>query len=238
MTKNFLVVNDDGYFDEGIAILKEALRDFGHVYVVAPLEEQSGQSHSVSIFRNAFEMTAFSAQEIGISGTPADCTRFGLDYFKVSFDAVFSGVNNGANLGQDVFYSGTVAGATEGALHGIPSAAFSVGSKGHFSVVRRHMKEAIAHLLDQNLMRPNVVLNVNFPSRDHEQIKGFRFSKQGSKETKVHFIEKDGKYYNRYEFLSRTDDPESDFQTVHDGYVSITPIVLDRTDYEYLKKAK
>lgn len=238
MDKNFLVVNDDGYFDEGIKILKEALNAFGNVYVVAPLEEQSGKSHSVSIFKNAFEMKQFSDQELAISGTPADCTRFGLDYFKVQFDAVFSGVNNGANLGQDVFYSGTVAGATEGALHGLPSVAFSVGSKSHFSVVRRHIKEVIAHVIDEQLLSTDAVLNINFPNRDHEVMKGFRFTKQGRKETKVHFIEDNGKYYNTYEFLSREDDPDSDFQAVSEGYVSITPIILDRTHYDYLKKAK
>jgi 5'-nucleotidase len=238
MDKNFLVVNDDGYFDEGLKILTEALKEFGNVYVVAPLEEQSGKSHSVSIFKNAFEMKQFSDQELAISGTPADCTRFGLDFFNVTFDAVLSGVNNGANLGQDVFYSGTVAGATEGALHGLPSAAFSVGSKSHFSVVRRHMKDVLRHLFDQELMSVGVVLNVNFPNREHEVMKGFRFTKQGRKETKVHFIEEQGKYYNTYEFLSREDDPDSDFQAVFEGYVSITPILLDRTNYEYLKKAK
>jgi len=238
MTKNFLVVNDDGYFDEGIAILKEVLKEFGNVYVVAPLEEQSGKSHSVSIYRNAFEMKQFSPQELGISGTPADCTRFGLDYFKIPFDAVFSGINNGANLGQDVFYSGTVAGATEGALHGIPSVAFSVGSKGHFSVVRRHIKEVIRYLIEEQVLTTEAVLNINFPHRSHETMKGIRFAKQGKKETKVHFIEEDGKYYNQYEFLSRNDDSDSDFQVVYDGYVSITPLVLDRTDYKQLKKAK
>jgi 5'-nucleotidase len=238
MEKNFLVVNDDGYFDEGLKILTEALKEFGNVYVVAPLEEQSGKSHSVSIFKNAFEMKQFSDQELAISGTPADCTRFGLDFFNVTFDAVLSGVNNGANLGQDVFYSGTVAGATEGALHGLPSAAFSVGSKSHFSVVRRHMKDVLRHLFDEELMSVGVVLNVNFPNREHEVMKGFRFTKQGRKETKVHFIEEQGKYYNTYEFLSREDDPDSDFQAVFEGYVSITPILLDRTNYEYLKKAK
>jgi 5'-nucleotidase len=238
MKKNFLVVNDDGYFDEGIEILKTALKEFGNVYVVAPLEEQSGKSHSVSIFRNAFEMKKFTDQELAISGTPADCTRFGLDYFNVKFDAVFSGVNNGANLGQDVFYSGTVAGATEGSLHGIPGVAFSVGSKGHFSVVRRHIKDVIRYLLEEEVLTTQAVLNINFPNRHHETMKGIRFSKQGKKETKVHFIEEQGKYYNQYEFLSRNDDSDSDFQTVHEGYVSITPLVLDRTDYDVLKKAK
>lgn len=238
MDKNFLVVNDDGYFDEGIKILKDALKEFGNVYVVAPLEEQSGKSHSVSIYKNTFEVKQFSDQELAISGTPADCTRFGLDYFKVEFDAVFSGVNNGANLGQDVFYSGTVAGASEGALNGLPSVAFSVGSKGHFSVVRRHMKEVIAHLLNEQLLSKDVVLNVNFPNRDHEVMKGYRFTKQGRKETKIHFFEDGGKFYSTYEFLSREDDLDSDFQAVSDGYVSITPILLDRTNYEYLKKAK
>ena len=237
--KNFLVVNDDGYLDQGIQILKDALRKFGNVYMVSPIEEQSGMSHRVSIFSKVVTLKVLSATELVIDGSPADCTRFGLDYFKdVNFDYVFSGVNNGANLGQDVFYSGTVAGAMEGALHNIPAAAFSVGSKNHFSIVRRHIDEVIAFVLDENRLRPGVMLNINFPNHKHDVMRGIRFTKQGVKETKVHFDAVQGGYLNRYEFLSRRDEEDDDFYAVNHGYVAITPVITDRTDYEYLKGAK
>lgn len=237
--KNFLVVNDDGYLDQGIQILKESLRKFGNVYMVSPIEEQSGMSHRVSIFSKIVTVKELSETELAIDGSPADCTRFGLDYFKdVNFDYVFSGVNNGANLGQDVFYSGTVAGAMEGALHNIPAAAFSVGSKNHFSVVRRHIDDVITFILENKRLHPGVMLNINFPNHKHEVMKGIRFTKQGVKETKVHFDAVEGGYQNRYEFLSRRDEEDDDFYAVNHGYVAITPVITDRTDYDYLKGAK
>ena len=121
---NILITNDDGWDAPGLAILRSVAQGFGNVWSVAPLHPMSGISHQIT-FERPLALVQTGYQSFSLDGTPADCTRIGLTQLQVSFDWVLSGINNGGNLGLDVFVSGTVAAARESALLGVPAIALS-----------------------------------------------------------------------------------------------------------------
>lgn len=231
-----LLVNDDGINAQGLEILKKHLEKYMEVVTVAPLHEQSAKSHSITI-RKLFNIVKYDEKTYAVDGTPADCVKFGLHQFP-DVDIVFSGVNDGPNLANDTFYSGTVAGASEAAFNGVPGVALSCGYRGSFDIVDKELDKVIEYVLDNKLYRNNIALNINFPTRGYDEIKGFKFTKQGVKDFTNNFEKVEGGYRNTYEVVRTTPEKGTDIDAIINGYVSITPMNVDRTAYEYLNEIK
>ncbi|MEL3928115.1 5'/3'-nucleotidase SurE [Aeromonas enteropelogenes] len=234
-----LVSNDDGVHAEGIRVLSEALGACGEVIVVAPDRNRSGASHSLTLevpLRVArIGETGFHA----VKGTPTDCVHLAVnELVRPEPDMVVAGINHGANLGDDVIYSGTVAAATEGRHLGYPSIAISLVGKTHFATAAHY-----AALLVKGLMKyplpADQILNVNVPDLPLDQIKGIRVTRLGNR--------------HRAESVICTEDPRgqpiywigppgsqqdagdgTDFAAIEQGYVSITPLTIDMTAYDSL----
>lgn len=246
---NILVSNDDGIGAKGLHALVDALSKVpgSKVYVSAPNGQRSACGHGISMH----DMIKVYDGEVpgavwaqSVSGTPADSVKFGIrrlrKEFGVEIDVVFSGINHGANIGSDVHYSGTVSAAAEGILCGVPAVAVSVGT--HFPT--EEMLNNCAKLVQEVCIKavPDIekttLLNVNFPPQPLEEIKGLRVTKLGPREYDESFdiLEnpRGQKYYwysgklVEYENLG----DEVDTMAQQDGYVSITPMKLDMTDYE------
>ena len=172
-----LIVNDDSIHAPGIACLAEAAAEFGEVWVVAPKDECSALSQKLTLRERIsveqvenFPVPVKGAYQIG--GTPVDCVKIALDYIlEEKPDYVFSGINNGYNVGFDIAYSGTMAGAFEAARHGIPAAAFSIASNNHLPAVQPHLSELIRELLTAEA-EPWTVWNVNFPAMNKVSLQG------------------------------------------------------------------
>ncbi|MEZ6961739.1 MULTISPECIES: 5'/3'-nucleotidase SurE [unclassified Aeromonas] len=234
-----LVSNDDGVHAEGIRVLSEALGACGEVIVVAPDRNRSGASHSltleVPLRVTRIGETGFHA----VKGTPTDCVHLAVnELVRPEPDMVVAGINHGANLGDDVIYSGTVAAATEGRHLGYPSIAISLVGKTHFATAAHY-----AALLVKGLMKyplpADQILNVNVPDLPLDQIKGIRVTRLGNR--------------HRAESMICTEDPRgqpiywigppgsqqdagdgTDFAAIEQGYVSITPLTIDMTAYDSL----
>ncbi|HTT01900.1 MAG TPA: 5'/3'-nucleotidase SurE [Steroidobacteraceae bacterium] len=237
-----LVSNDDGYRSEGIRQLKDALAPLAEITIVAPDRNRSGASNSLTL---DVPLRVFEAEPnvYYVVGTPTDCVHLAISgLFDFEHDMVVSGVNDGANLGDDVLYSGTVAAAVEGRFLGLPTLALSLCTEAstgrHFATGAR-----VAHLLVQQLLaRPlerALILNVNIPDVPFEQLRGFAATRLG--------------FRHRSEQVLRTHDPRgrpvywigpagaeqdagpgTDFHAVAEGYVSVTPLQIDLTRHTAL----
>jgi 5'-nucleotidase len=237
----FLVTNDDGYLAPGIKSLARALERLGDIVVVAPDREQSATSHSLTLHR-PLRMRQTTSNWYHVDGTPTDCVMLAVDaILDQRPDYVFSGINHGGNMGEDVSYSGTVSAAMEGTMLGIPSVAISlVGGdeqwlEGYESVVQR-LAERIIAAPARDLFPGDTLLNVNLPDRDPATVKGVQITTLGKRvyaDSVV--VDKDphGKTYYWIGGGAPTwEGPEgSDYLAVEAGYVSITPIHLDLTHH-------
>ncbi len=229
-----LLTNDDGIEAEGLRTLEEALKGLAHIVVVAPDQERSAVSHGLTL-RSPLSLKEVRPDHYIINGTPADCVIYALRHLFIQFpDLVISGINHGANLGDDIMYSGTVAAAREASAHGIPSMALSQAYDDkpiRFKEGAEYARELVAALL-HNGLGGEICLNVNFPVR---KIKGMRITRQGCSEHTPHFNALDYKTdYNAVPFSPeecQKTDFMSDRQAILDHYVSITPLQRDQTDY-------
>ena len=232
-----LVSNDDGFRAEGIHRLREALATLAEVTVVAPDRNRSGASNSLTL---DVPLRVFESEPgvYFVPGTPTDCVHLAITgLFDFEWDMVVSGVNDGPNLGDDVLYSGTVAAAIEGRFLGLPTLAVSLctagGSGGHFRTGAEVARRLVTQLLRKPL-QADLILNVNVPDVPFERLRGFRASRLG--------------YRHRSEPVMRAQDPRgrpvywvgaagaeqdagpgTDFDTVAQGYVSVTPLQVDLT---------
>src|SRR5690554_5980610 len=166
-----LISNDDGYFSPGIAALAEVAREFGEVTVVAPERDRSGASNSLTLDRPLTVRRA-SSGFLYVNGTPTDCVHVAITgLLEQRPDLVLSGINDGANMGDDTIYSGTVAAATEGYLLGIPSIAFSLVSKSasDFSAAAKVARSIVQRFIEKPFREP-VLLNVNIPDCPYDEI--------------------------------------------------------------------
>ena len=235
----FLVTNDDGYLAPGIRSLARALEGLGDVVVVAPDREQSATSHSLTL-HHPLRVKQTEVSWHHIDGTPTDCVMLAVAaLLDAKPDYVFSGINHGGNMGEDVLYSGTVSAAMEGTVLGIPSVAISLvhGDEqwldGYERVVRRLAEEIVA-APPEVLFPPDTLLNINLPDVDPSAVQGVRvtsLSKRAYADPVV--VDKDphGKTYYWIGGGAPTwaGPEESDYLAVQAGYVSITPIHLDLT---------
>ena len=226
--KSILLTNDDGIEAEGLKTLRDELRRIANVIVVAPNRERSAVSHGRTFHSPLLKLEEIEQDCFSLNGLPADCVFYALDeLFIKPPDMVISGINHGSNLGDDVMYSGTVAAAREAARFGIPSIAVSQkyedGKKIQFKdgvAFTRNMVRAIL----ENGIGGELLLNVNIPMM---KIKGAKFTRQGYTENPRHFpISKDA-----WNLQSSNDELIRDIDAVNDGYVSITPLQRDQTDY-------
>ena len=244
---NLLLTNDDGIYGEGLTVLASALIKAGHaVTVVAPDCNNSAVSHKINM-RDPLSLTDYS-KEFGypaytLSGTPADCVMFALKQLGVQPHALLSGINDGMNLGSDCLYSGTVAAAQEGAQNGLPSLAFSA----NYHCTREFFQKAadfiVARLKEWIDLAGEAqgALNVNLPVK--EEIKGVRLCRC-AKITYYPAYERqcsDGKTLYRYNLGANrpeAEEGENDVQLFRQGYVTLTPLLLDQTDHSLLERWK
>ncbi len=236
-----LVTNDDGIYSEGLRTLAEFLADKGYeVTVIAPDGNRSAFSHSLSIYKKLFfkeEKISDKFSAYSLSGTPADCVKFGVRYFeKTPFDLVCSGINLGNNLGSDTCYSGTVAAALEGNFFKIKSMAFSnVSSKNcDFKANARALESFFDKLL--SAASEEYALNVNLPNRDPE---GVKVAPLGIQEYSDEYERmEDGSFMLTGFPLPDRSDEDSDVTWASKNFVTVTPVEFDRTDKIALNKIK
>jgi 5'-nucleotidase len=232
--RRILVTNDDGIHSEGIHALANALRAMGEVVVVAPLTEASAIGHALTL-RRPLRIESFGSGAYGVDGTPTDCInlaiRIILDGRKP--DLVASGINKGYNVGDDLTYSGTVAGALEAALLGIPSVAVSLGEwapGADFGYAARAAAAAAEAILAQPLP-PRTFLNVNVPPGLPV---GLRVTTQARRNHETSVTARVDPRGRNYYWIDEAqcewhDDPNSDYVAVRKGYVSVTPLQPDLT---------
>jgi 5'-nucleotidase len=234
-----LVTNDDGYRSEGIHALAEALRAIGDVTVVAPVEEASAIGHALTL-RRPLRLEAIADRTFAVDGTPTDCVNIAIaQVFKGLPDLVVSGINKGWNLGDDITYSGTVAGALEGALLGIPSIAVSLrATRGDYDF--SHAARTAASFADAVLRRPlppRTFLNINVPKG---LPKGNRVTVQAKRNHVTSVAERHDPKGRPYYWIEEGEnawaaDERSDYDVVRAGYVSVTPLQPDLTAYDALQ---
>jgi 5'/3'-nucleotidase len=237
-----LVTNDDGVRSEGIEALAEALRPLGEVTIVAPAAESSAIGHGLTLVR-PLRLEQLAEHVYCVDGTPTDCVNVALTRILDERPSlVVSGINKGYNIGDDVTYSGTVAGALEAALLGLPALAVSLQSTQHAYDFAR-AAEAAAELASGVLARglpPRTLLNVNVPRRP---ARGMRVTVQAQRHyapaVRESLDPRNRKYYwieeGEYEW---TPDERSDYRAVRDGWISVTPLHVDWTNYAALAAAE
>lgn len=229
-----LITNDDGMYGPGLSPLISELRKIGRVLAIVPDSERSGTSHSITLHK---PLRVYKTEKsiYAANGTPADCARFGvLQLAKGKVDLLVSGINTGPNLGQDVVYSGTVAGAREGAMLGIPSFAISIAEWGvnNFRNAAVVARKFAASLLDSGI-DGKAYFNVNVPAK----IKGYRITAVGKRiydediecRTDPRGLDY---YWMAGKFISGVEDPGSDILAIKKSFVSITPLKLDPTAFD------
>jgi 5'-nucleotidase len=233
-----LVSNDDGVLAPGIKILAKKLATIAEITVVAPDRNRSGASNSLTLTR-PLTVKKMDNGHYSVEGTPTDCVHLALTGFlEPEFDMVVSGINEGANLGDDILYSGTVAAAMEGRYLGLPALAVSmVGDRNHhYQTAAVIIKKLIIKLKTTGLP-PQTILNVNVPNLPIDQIKGVQVTRLGTRHCAEPVI-KDHDPRGRPIFWIGPPGPEqdsgvgTDFYAVNMGYVSITPLQLDMTNYK------
>jgi len=244
-----LLTNDDGINAPGINAMRAVLEQIEglDVWSVAPDRERSASGHAITFFRPLFplkvEIPGALSPCFSVSGTPADAAKLAIEAILPRMpDLVISGVNRGANLGTDLFYSGTVAAALEGPILGIPAIAASLDSfkNPDFTAAARFTAELALKVLSEGLPL-GTLLNVNVPDRPREQIDGVRITKMGRRLYRDQWDRREDPrgrtYYWLAGKLAETDnDLDSDVVAVSEGFISVTPIRLDLTRYDQIER--
>lgn len=246
-----LVSNDDGISSQGILTLGRALAKIAKVTIVAPEREQSTMGHALTLHKPVRIFHINSERNLDLwatSGTPADCVYVGLRYvMKEPPDIIVSGINRGVNLGNDAYYSGTIAAAREGAVMNIPAIACSLdyhyepGTKGtvNFDWAASYMVNLVKGAID-NPLPPNCMLNINFPNVSSSKVKGVRVARQGFRiyTDKVE-PRKDSRGKNYFwlggKYAGFKQIEGSDCEVLDQNYISITPFRIDLTQYDYME---
>jgi 5'-nucleotidase len=231
-----LVTNDDGIHAPALQRLREDLQPLGRVIVVAPDRDQSATSHSLTLHR-PFRIHRHGDDVFSVDGTPTDCV---VTAFYGLLDArpelVISGINHGPNMGEDVFYSGTVAAAIEGTIQGAVAIAASLATRepNDFVEPSRFVARLARTVIERGLPWRQL-LNVNIPHRPWNDVRGVRITRLGSRTYRDTLVRKVDPRGRDYYWIGGEDPvwegkPGTDFQAVHEGFVSVTPMRLDLTD--------
>jgi 5'-nucleotidase len=242
-----LVTNDDGVHSPGLISLLDVMKNLGDVYVVAPDRERSAVSHALTMHR-PLKVEELREHVYQINGTPTDCIAVGVNKILPERPAfVVSGINRGANLGDDITYSGTVSAAIESTIMGIPAFAVSLAAQKqtrylHFETASKVTLEIGKYILDNSLPY-DTLLNVNIPRVEAADIKGIKLTRQGKRVYDDSIQETFDPHGEKYYWIGGGNPywehgENTDIQAVQDNYISITPIHLDLTNYEALKFLK
>ncbi len=246
-----LLSNDDGVHAPGLRILYEELKKLGQVKVVAPLEEMSTTGHSLTISR-PLRLLEIDKDFYGVSGSPADCVYLGMkQVLKTTPDIVVSGINRGANLGQDVYYSGTVSAAREGCMLGIPAFAVSLDvnfrsrkpeSKLHYETAAKVAVKLIREYYKKGFPK-HTLLNINVPDVPMARIKGVKPARQGFRHYSSAVLKRTDHRGKDYfwvggQYHGFVEEMDTDCAMVDKGWVAITPLKLDVTDMAFLEEMK
>ena len=234
---DILVSNDDGVTAQGLLVLRDTLSTIASLKVIAPDRNRSGASNSLTLSR-PLRIKLLENGFYSVEGTPTDCVHLALTgYFKKKFDIVVSGINQGANLGDDILYSGTVAAAMEGRFLGLPAIAVSVvGQEIHHYATAAEITKQLVLKLSKHQLPAQSILNVNVPDLPLNKIKGIRVTRLGSRhlaEPLIKSYDPRGRelYWIGPPGAAADSGPGTDFEAVKQGYVSITPLQLDMTHY-------
>jgi 5'-nucleotidase len=238
-----LVSNDDGVYAQGIAALAKTMSSLGQVTVVAPDRNRSGASNSLTLtaplyinqLRNGF---------ISVEGTPTDCVHIAVTgYLPELPDIVVTGINHGSNLGDDVWYSGTVAAAIEGRFLGLPAIAFSLSGEkeGHYFDMAAKIAKKIVEKLVSKPFSQDTILNVNIPDIPYDKIQGFEVTRLGTRYRAAPTVNMTDPRGKKIYWVGPSGDrqdagPGTDFYAIEHNRVSITPLRLDLTDYKISPK--
>lgn len=224
-----LVVNDDSVTATQLLPLVRWCQKLGDVTVVVPKVEQSGKSHGIEL-RHPFKVHQMMLEDVpvyAIESTPADCVRFAMFGLGMEFDLVISGINRGLNMGTDILYSGTVAAICEAALQGVPAIALSTSLEYYDRAVER-LDEVESYIRQHKLMEKHSLYNINIP----EERKGFRITRQGGPFFSDDFVLSDDGMCtpNGKCIYVNSNDLTLDTDAVMSGYVSITPLSVNKTE--------
>lgn len=235
-----LLSNDDGYNAPGLKALADALADLADITVVAPDRNRSGASNSLTL---EYPIRAHHTDNgfISVDGTPTDCVHLAITgLLSDEPDMVIAGVNAGANMGDDVLYSGTVAAATEGRFLGLPAMAVSINSHqpGYFETAAR-VSAVLVGELQKRPLATDTIINVNVPDIPFDQIKGYRVTRLGHRHKAEPVVKSEDPrgrpiYWVGPAGAEQDAGPGTDFHAVREGYVSITPLQVDLTRHSAL----
>ncbi|WP_154223734.1 5'/3'-nucleotidase SurE [Marinicella rhabdoformis] len=244
----FLVSNDDGVHAKGIKKLSSMLKDLGDVVVFAPNRDRSGASNSLTLDR-PIRVEKVEPEVYSVYGTPTDCVHLAVTgVMEDEPDMVVSGINNSANLGDDVLYSGTVAAAIEGRYLGLPAVAASIvvdsvkgkRQKRNYDTVTHFLKKIIQHVMTHPLPQ-DTILNVNVPNLEVDEIKGVKITRLGNRHKAENAIPiTDPRGFKMYWIGPAGPEADAgegtDFHAVKNGYVSISPIQTDMTKHDFINE--
>jgi len=238
---NFLLSNDDGCQAPGLKWLAKACAELGEITVIAPDRDRSGASNSLTLDR-PLRMRTSEEGHICVNGTPTDCVHLGVTaLLDKEPDMVVSGINSGANMGDDVLYSGTVAAAMEGRFLGSPAIAVSINSfdPAHFETAAMVVKSVLMHL-SKNPLPADTILNINVPDLPREALMGFKATRLGHRHRSEEVVQSTDPRGRRVYWIGAAGPeqdagPGTDFHAVNNGYVSVTPIQVDLTRHQALE---
>ncbi len=244
-----LLTNDDGVFAEGLHILAKTLEKDYELLIVAPENQKSAASHSITISDSLLvkkvELLGIKSNAYSVSGTPADCVRIALDKLvDGEIDMVLSGINMGLNLGMDVLYSGTVSAAIEANTYKIPSIAISAeykDEKAYYETAAKYVKYVLEKA-KENYIGDNIVLNVNTPCLNEEKVKGIKVCKIGEVIYDYYFIENDNHNGDMTLKLKGRENKQfeegTDRYFLEAGYTTITPLYYDLTNFKLMEEVR
>ena len=237
-----LITNDDGIFSDGIKCLAAWAKKLGDVTLCAPKFQQSGKSHGIEI-HEAFEIKPVEVLDgiraFSVDSTPADCVRFAVLGLNEKYDLVLSGINRGYNIGEDIVYSGTAGAIFEARALRHRAIAFSTDVHG-FEFAAAYLDDAYDFILNNKLFDYGDLFNVNIPG---DRAEGIKVTRQGDRYYQDEFVCEGNDMYRQLGgcIYIRRDAPDDDTEAVLNGYISITPLTVDRTDnaaYEKIKKLR
>ena len=243
---SILIVNDDSIFSDGIRALWEAMSEIGDTTVVAPKSEHSGAGHAITISRPLQSEKInleYGLSGFAVNGTPADSVKFAISVLMDKKpDILVSGINPRSNVGQSILYSGTVSAAREGTFRGIKSIAISIDGQNNidYSLSKTISKNIVQNAL-KNGLPSDTLLNVTVPNIPKEEMKGFKITKQGSMYFSDNFEKiENGRGLENYWLTADHNDPDlskdNDSIAVKEGYVSVTPLHSEQTNFRFIKE--
>jgi len=236
-----LLTNDDGVFAEGLKALRDILQALGEVFVVAPDRERTAISHALTLHR-PLRVKEWDERTFAVDGTPADCIHLGLFRLLPSKpDLVISGINNGPNMGEEVFYSGTVAAALEASFLDLPAFAISLAARNdHRYLTAAQVALRVAQAILRHGLPRGVFLNINVPNQEVGALRGFKITRLGKRIFDNSVVEEVDPRGRRYYWIGGKE-PQffmvegSDYEAITQGYISVTPLRGDLSDYQMME---